>query len=44
MVLDGLGERLWGWARHAAAAALTAGGRPVPRHIGFIMVRLLAPC
>ncbi len=29
-------ERLGGWARRAAAAALTAGGRPVPRHIAFI--------
>lgn len=30
------GDRLGTWARRAAAAALTAGGRPVPRHIAFI--------
>ncbi|KAL4451804.1 hypothetical protein ABPG75_007466 [Micractinium tetrahymenae] len=32
-----LWERLGGWARRAAAAVLVAGGRPVPRHIAFIM-------
>ena len=31
-------ERLGGWARRAAAAALAGGGaRPVPRHVAFIM-------
>jgi undecaprenyl pyrophosphate synthase len=28
---------LAGWARRSAAAALTAPGRPVPRHIAFIL-------
>lgn len=32
-----LWDRLSGWARRSAAAALVAGGRPVPRHIAFIM-------
>lgn len=35
--MNWLWERLGGWARRAAAAALVAGGRPVPRHIAFIM-------
>ena len=37
-------ERLGGWARRAAAAALTAGGRPVPRHIAFISELWLGNC
>ncbi|KAL4419506.1 hypothetical protein ABPG77_002292 [Micractinium sp. CCAP 211/92] len=34
---DWLWERLGSWTRRAAAAALVAGGRPVPRHVAFIM-------